>query len=111
MKAGIVYYHRKANSLFGKWSHTDFGGTLADEVVHEIESCATEGKWPVDIYAPDGTLMFKGHLESVRLGQSLKLEWTGRFTTNDTTGRFVGLGVIIDDNLIAATFEQVNEED
>ena len=41
---------------------------LVDEIVDEVESCEMEVKFPVDIYATDGTLMFKGNMVSIRLG-------------------------------------------
>jgi mannose-6-phosphate isomerase-like protein (cupin superfamily) len=107
MRSGVVYYRREGNSLVGKWTHEDTSGRLGDEVVQNVEPGATEGAWPVEIYAPGGNLLFTGELKSTKLGDSLKLEWIGEFTEQRAEGRFSGIGIALTNDLIVASFEQV----
>jgi mannose-6-phosphate isomerase-like protein (cupin superfamily) len=108
MHSGIIYYLRKERTLVGKWTHQDIGGLLADEIVRDVAPGATEGLWPVDINAPNGDLMFTGQLSSRKLGESLLLEWSGILVEQQTPARFIGIGICLNDDLIVASFEQVD---
>ena len=109
MIAGVVYYHRKEDSLVGQWTHADIGGNLADERVLNVKPGAIEGTWPVEIHTPDGKLMYSGDLTSKKLGSALSLEWNGQFVESKKDGKFIGIGIELEADLIVASFEQISE--
>ena len=80
---------------------------LADEVVREVKAGSVEGDWPVEIHKLEGKLLFTGRLSSVRLGEALRFEWAGRFVDTGAEGRFIGIGLVLNNELIVASFEQV----
>jgi len=105
--SGIVVYRRNGTTLEGRWAHVSTGGLLAKEVVSDVPIGAYEGNWPVDILKPDeNSPFFTGRLTSTRLGDCLKLTWQGSFVPGNAQATFEGLGQQIDDELIAASFEQ-----
>jgi hypothetical protein len=110
MKAGIVVYRRSGTSLAGEWAHADTGGVLAKETVHDVRADTWEGDWPVEILTPDGQLLFAGRLNSVRLGDCLRLAWQGNFLQDNKPGTFQGLGRALGDDLMVASFEQTESE-
>lgn len=107
MSAGTVVYRREKDSLVGTWCHENIGGAISREIVSGVVPGATEGEWPVEIYAPDDSLMYSGVLESERFGESLRWEWSGNFAADGSAGKFLGIGQIINQDLLAGTFEQV----
>ena len=106
-KAGVIVWKRAGRQLIGQWTHVTTGGLLASEIVSNIEPGATTGRWPVEIRAPDGTVIFEGELSSETLGQTLALEWRGRKLPSGDEGVFKGVGIVIDSDSIAASFEQM----
>jgi hypothetical protein len=107
MLAGIVFYRRQGDALVGRWSHVQLGGRLADERVSGVAAGAVTGTWPVDISDPTGKPMFAGQLESVRLGDCLKLSWRGKLLPAGKPATFQGIGYVIDSDSLCATFEEV----
>jgi hypothetical protein len=107
MQAGIVVYQRKGNQLVGQWSHEKIEGALANEIVHDVAPGALEGDWPVEIFAPDGSLYFTGRLSSAKWGGCVKLSWQGSFLADGTSARFEGIGYASGPDLLSATFEQI----
>jgi len=102
--AGMVVYRREGNELVGKWCHQTTGGMLAREVVSGVAPGAVEGQWPVQIFNTDNSPMYSGTLKSQRLSDGLKLEWNGTFA-NGSTGKFIGIGQILNSDLLVGTFE------
>src|SRR5262245_60525604 len=110
MQAGIVVYRRLGNQLVGQWSHEKTGGSLANEIVHEVAPNALEGDWPVEIFlppAPTGEIYFTGRLRSSNLGDCVKLVWEGNFVKDGKPARFEGIGMASGPDLLMATFEEI----
>lgn len=106
-KAGVIVFKRAGRQLIGQWTHVTIGGLLAGEIVSNVEPGVTTGRWPVEIRAPDGTVIFEGELSSEPLGQTLVLEWRGRKVPSGDEGVFIGVGIVVDSDSIAASFEQM----
>jgi len=109
LKAGIVLYRRVPGSLMGEWSDDDIAGKLANETVRDVDDGAVTGDWPVEILLPDGTLVFSGRLSSTSFGDCLKLKWEGISPQRKGTARFEGIGRAVQDDLIVASFEKVEQ--
>jgi hypothetical protein len=108
MKAGIVIYRRDGSSLSGQWTHQDIGGLLAKELVQNVPSGPMVGNWPVQVSAPDGSVIFTGWLQAATLGKSLLLTWDETMAGGQP--KFVGLGYQINDDLMVASFEPAASE-
>jgi hypothetical protein len=107
MKAGIVVYRRGNGSLIGQWAHENTGGLLAREVVHDVSAGDWQGDWPVDIFLGD-EIFFKGRLNSAKFGDCLKLTWRGQLVKDGSSRTFQGVGCAIDNETLAASFEQID---
>ncbi|MER9227041.1 hypothetical protein NKI39_15645 [Mesorhizobium sp. M0664] len=106
MKAGIVIYKRVGTLLVGKWAHEDSLGLFSEEIVRDVQLGTWEGDWPVEIFQ-ERKLIFRGRLNSVKLGDCLKLKWQQEPDSDGGARIFQGIGYAIDAETVAASFELI----
>lgn len=95
-------------TLEGRWTHADIGHAVSTERAYDGQSNIIEGRYRVEIFQPDSTVIFRGDLTIARHGTDVfSLIWIGTFV-GGREGRFVGIGMQIGNSTLAASFEAVS---
>jgi hypothetical protein len=106
MIAGLVVYRGAEDGLSGFWIHADTKGVESRERIQSASLTNPVGDWPVDIMGPDGKPVFEGRISIQPLGESLRLIWTGSALPSGASATFEGIGTILPEGVLVATFEK-----